>query len=74
MHLNNMNQSAHLIGVAETLEKSLNSIERAFDKITENLETQNEIIIETTTKITREHLDCYKEDFQERINQNDYNN
>lgn len=63
MQLNNMNQSAHLITVAETLEKSLKSIERALDNISNDIEMQNEIISETTRKVTREHLESYREDF-----------
>lgn len=70
MQLNNMNQSAHLITVAETLEKSLKSIERALDNISNDIEMQNQIISDTTRKVTREHLESYREDFQESIHQN----
>ena len=67
MQLNNMNQSAHLITVAETLEKSLKAIERALDNISHDVDMQNQIISDTTRKVTREHLESYREDFQESI-------
>lgn len=57
-----------MLKIAKKLNESLKQIEDAMSKIQQNVNKQNDYILETTKMITQEYLNSYKEDFQERIN------
>ena len=61
-------QTIQVQKVARQLNSSIQHIEEAVHKISERVIQQNEYIIQTTKQITQEYLNSYKEEFQERIN------
>lgn len=66
------NQSIQVQDITKKLENTIVQIEKAMVKIQEGVEKQNEVIVETTKQITQDYLNSYKEDFEEKMN-NDKN-
>ena len=61
-------QSSHFQQITQKLEKSINQIEGAVTKISQNIAKQHSHIMKTTKDITREYLNSYSEDFKDRLN------
>lgn len=45
----------------------MKQIETAVEKLQNNIEFQNKYIIDQARKITKEYLNSYKDDFQEKL-------
>lgn len=60
-------QTQNLQLVAKKLEQSISQVELAVNKISKVIEKQNDVIMDTTSKITEEYLNSYKEEFKDRM-------